>query len=257
MPAAARALAEAFWPGPLDADPAASCARARRRDRRTGQRRPARAGASGGAGAARGVRRRGIAAPSANRFGHVSPTTAQHVAADLGDEVALILDGGACDDRHREHDRRVSRRRADAAASRRHRRRRSGTRPRPRVVRTRQQRAPRVRHARRRTTRRARRHRSSRRMRCAPSSRNSSIATRASRCWRARSRDRKTSTACGCDAARDARDYAHDLYANLRELDARRRRRDPDRGRFRTSAEWLAVRDRLMRATHGDDDDRD
>lgn len=36
-----------------------------------------------------------IAAPSANRSGHVSPTTAAHVAADLGDRVAMILDGGA------------------------------------------------------------------------------------------------------------------------------------------------------------------
>jgi L-threonylcarbamoyladenylate synthase len=39
----------------------------------------------------------GIAAPSANRFGAVSPTTADHVAADLGDDVDYILDGGACD----------------------------------------------------------------------------------------------------------------------------------------------------------------
>ena len=39
----------------------------------------------------------GIAAPSANRFGHVSPTTARHVADDLGDAVDLILDGGPCD----------------------------------------------------------------------------------------------------------------------------------------------------------------
>jgi L-threonylcarbamoyladenylate synthase len=37
----------------------------------------------------------GIAAPSANRYGHVSPTTARHVADDLGDGVDLILDGGA------------------------------------------------------------------------------------------------------------------------------------------------------------------
>jgi L-threonylcarbamoyladenylate synthase len=36
----------------------------------------------------------GIAAPSANRFGHVSPTTAEHVRADLGDDVDVILDGG-------------------------------------------------------------------------------------------------------------------------------------------------------------------
>ena len=35
-----------------------------------------------------------IAAPSANRFGRVSPTTAQHVADDLGDDVDLIVDGG-------------------------------------------------------------------------------------------------------------------------------------------------------------------
>jgi L-threonylcarbamoyladenylate synthase len=35
-----------------------------------------------------------VAAPSANRSGHISPTTAAHVAADLGDRIALILDGG-------------------------------------------------------------------------------------------------------------------------------------------------------------------
>jgi L-threonylcarbamoyladenylate synthase len=39
---------------------------------------------------------RPIAAPSANRSGRVSPTAAEHVAAELGDRVALILDGGAC-----------------------------------------------------------------------------------------------------------------------------------------------------------------
>jgi L-threonylcarbamoyladenylate synthase len=36
-----------------------------------------------------------IVAPSANRSGHVSPTTAGHVLADLGGRIALILDGGA------------------------------------------------------------------------------------------------------------------------------------------------------------------
>jgi L-threonylcarbamoyladenylate synthase len=35
-----------------------------------------------------------VAAPSANRSGHVSPTAAAHVAADLGERVAVILDGG-------------------------------------------------------------------------------------------------------------------------------------------------------------------
>jgi L-threonylcarbamoyladenylate synthase len=37
-----------------------------------------------------------IAAPSANRFMHVSPTTAQHVQADLNGRVPLILDAGSC-----------------------------------------------------------------------------------------------------------------------------------------------------------------
>lgn len=36
----------------------------------------------------------GVAAPSANRFGKVSPTTAAHVRDDLGDEVDLVLEGG-------------------------------------------------------------------------------------------------------------------------------------------------------------------
>ncbi len=35
-----------------------------------------------------------LAAPSANRFGRISPTRAEHVRADLGDEVDLIVDGG-------------------------------------------------------------------------------------------------------------------------------------------------------------------
>ena len=38
----------------------------------------------------------GVAAPSANRFGRVSPTTAADVVADLGDVVDLVLDGGPC-----------------------------------------------------------------------------------------------------------------------------------------------------------------
>ena len=38
----------------------------------------------------------GIAAPSANRFGRVSPTTAAAVRADLGDDIDLLLDGGPC-----------------------------------------------------------------------------------------------------------------------------------------------------------------
>ncbi len=39
----------------------------------------------------------GLAAPSANQFTHVSPTTAQGVKEELGDQIALVLEGGACD----------------------------------------------------------------------------------------------------------------------------------------------------------------
>ena len=38
----------------------------------------------------------GIAAPSANRFGRISPTTAAHVQEELGGRISLILDGGPC-----------------------------------------------------------------------------------------------------------------------------------------------------------------
>jgi L-threonylcarbamoyladenylate synthase len=39
----------------------------------------------------------GLAAPSANRFGHISPTTAQHVRDEFGAQTPMILDAGACD----------------------------------------------------------------------------------------------------------------------------------------------------------------
>ena len=39
----------------------------------------------------------GLVAPSANRFGKVSPTCAKHVVDDLGDDVSLVLDGGICE----------------------------------------------------------------------------------------------------------------------------------------------------------------
>lgn len=37
-----------------------------------------------------------IAAPSANRFGRISPTTAEHVRREFGNELKLVLDGGPC-----------------------------------------------------------------------------------------------------------------------------------------------------------------
>ena len=61
---------------------------------------------------------RPIVAPSANRSGHVSPTTAAHVLADLRNRIDLIVDGGSTPVGVESTDRRLSRR-ADAAAARR------------------------------------------------------------------------------------------------------------------------------------------
>jgi len=95
IPAVASALAAAFWPGPLTLilkrHPSVLDAITGGQDT-VGLRVPSHPlalqllrGFDGG-----------VAAPSANRFGHVSPTTATHVREELGDAVAMILDGGPC-----------------------------------------------------------------------------------------------------------------------------------------------------------------
>ncbi|AKJ01443.1 translation factor SUA5 [Archangium gephyra] len=95
VPEEAWRLAEAFWPGPLTLVLPRT---ARATDAVTGGqdtvalRVPNHPVALAVLDALGG----GVAAPSANRFGRVSPTTAEHVRADLGDEVDLILDGGPC-----------------------------------------------------------------------------------------------------------------------------------------------------------------
>jgi L-threonylcarbamoyladenylate synthase len=101
VPAAAHRLAAAFWPGPLTVllprGPRLPLAVTGGRPA-VGLRVPAHPLALGVL-AAMDRRRPGdcaIAAPSANRFGRVSPTTAAHVRADLGDAVDLVLDGGPC-----------------------------------------------------------------------------------------------------------------------------------------------------------------
>ena len=95
VPDFAAALADAFWPGPLtlvlprsDLVPDAVTGGLPT----VGLRVPAQPLALELLGAFGG----GVAAPSANRFGRVSPTRAEHVRADLGPAVDLILDGGPC-----------------------------------------------------------------------------------------------------------------------------------------------------------------
>ena len=93
VPAGARKLAQKFWPGPLTL--------VLKRSKKAGDfvtggqdtigvRVPAHPLAQELLKAFGG----GIAAPSANRFGQVSATTAAHVRADLGEVVELVLDGG-------------------------------------------------------------------------------------------------------------------------------------------------------------------
>ncbi len=93
---ACRALVEHAWPGPLTV-----VVRARDTVSRvaTGGRDTVavRMPAHGAALAIIARLGRPVAAPSANRFGGVSPTTARHVADDLGEDIALVVDGGACD----------------------------------------------------------------------------------------------------------------------------------------------------------------
>ncbi|MCE3001107.1 MAG: threonylcarbamoyl-AMP synthase [Xanthomonadaceae bacterium] len=95
IPPAARTLAQRFWPGPLTL----ILRRARGvHDAVTGGqdtvglRVPAHPVALALLKAFGG----GLAAPSANRFGHVSPTTAQHVREEFGEALPVVLDGGPC-----------------------------------------------------------------------------------------------------------------------------------------------------------------
>jgi L-threonylcarbamoyladenylate synthase len=96
VPSGARKLAIAFWPGPLTLIVPRA---ARVSDIVTGGQDSVglRVPAHPVARALLEALGSGIAAPSANRFGRISPTTAQHVDDDLGATVAMILDGGACE----------------------------------------------------------------------------------------------------------------------------------------------------------------
>lgn len=96
VPDDALALAEALWPGPLtmvlQRRSGVSDVVTGGRDT-VGLRAPAHPLTQAVLGRFDG----GVAAPSANRFGRVSPTRAEHVVADLGGDVDLVLDGGPCE----------------------------------------------------------------------------------------------------------------------------------------------------------------
>lgn len=197
----------------------------------------------------------GIAAPSANRFGRISPTTAAHVADDLGAAVAVILDGGACpvgiestivaftEDEPTllrpggigigEIARVLGRApRAPGAAA-------------PRAPGTLAS------HYAPRTPGRL----------ILPDALRAEIAQLGGRDERVAVLARTLAqpadfTGVWITAPADAAGYAHDLYANLRALDAA----NADAIAIEAvpgDDEWLAVRDRLARATRGEDDDRD
>lgn len=95
IPDAARRLAAELWPGPLTMvlhrAPHVLDEVTGGRDT-VGLRVPAHPLAL----AVLGLHGGGLAAPSANRFGRVSPTTGEHVREELGDRLALVLDGGPC-----------------------------------------------------------------------------------------------------------------------------------------------------------------
>jgi L-threonylcarbamoyladenylate synthase len=101
LPDVARRLVDAFWPGPLTVilprRPDVAAAAAGGQDS-IGLRCPSHPVAQAllRAAAAATPPVFGVAAPSANQFGRVSPTTAAHVQAEFGDAL-LVLDGGPCD----------------------------------------------------------------------------------------------------------------------------------------------------------------
>ena len=94
VPPFAHALITAFWPGPLTVilprRPGVAAAAAGGQDS-VGLRCPAHPVALAFLAACQ----TGVAGPSANRFGRVSPTTAAHVVAEFGDGL-MVLDGGPC-----------------------------------------------------------------------------------------------------------------------------------------------------------------
>ncbi|HSV55008.1 MAG TPA: L-threonylcarbamoyladenylate synthase [Burkholderiaceae bacterium] len=99
MPDFAQKLVAAFWPGPLTLilprRPEVARTAAGGQDS-VGLRCPSHPVAQALLRACAALGVHGLAAPSANKFGRISPTTAGHVQSEFGDDL-LVLDGGPCD----------------------------------------------------------------------------------------------------------------------------------------------------------------
>jgi len=247
-------LAEAFWPGPLTLIlPRASTVldQVTGGQDNVGLRMPSHSIARALLNAFGG----GIAAPSANRFGHVSPTTAAHVAADLRDAPAIILDGGPCDVgiestivAFRNDEPVLLRPGAISVAELAQVLGRSPLPP--------DAAAPRVSgsltsHYAPRTPASLLKSDALRAELAQLTERDEQLAVLARTLERPADFEGVWIAACG-----DAAEFARDLYANLRALDAA----NADAILIETPPDdpaWLAVRDRLTRATQGEDDDRD
>jgi L-threonylcarbamoyladenylate synthase len=257
----AQALAAAFWPGPLtiivpraaDVDDIVTGGQDS-----IGLRMPAHPVARALLAEFARHGGRGVAAPSANRFGGISPTTAAHVAEDLGGAVAMIVDGGACPVGIEStivslvgRDPLLLRPGAIGPAAL------ARVLGKPVALRDAQSAAPRA--------------PGTLESHYAPRTRTTVAAATSMRAEIARRDERDESvavlartvtrpqefTGAWIDAPREADAYAHDLYANLRALDHAGADEILIEAPPADDDAWLAVRDRLARAAHHDDDDRD
>ncbi len=261
VPPGARSLAEAFWPGPLTL----ILPRASHVDDivtggqdTVGVRVPAHPVARELLAAFVRAGGRGLAAPSANRFGRISPTTAAHVYEDLGDAITMIIDGGACpvgiESTIVSFDGREPLLLRPGAIGP---RALSNVLGHPIALRDGDSAAPRVpgalpSHYAPRT----------RMTVAAPGALHVEIAHRDERDERvavlARTVARPSDfSGDWINAPKTADAYAHELYANLRALDRAGADEILVEAPPTDDDDWLAVRDRLARATHADDDDRD
>jgi L-threonylcarbamoyladenylate synthase len=261
VPAGTRSLADAFWPGPLTL----ILPRAAHVDDivtggqdTIGLRVPGHPVARELLAAFANAGGRGLAAPSANRFGRISPTTASHVYDDLGDAIAMIIDGGACAVGIESTivslvGREPLLLRPGAIGPQ----ALSQVLGRPIALRDVELAAPRVpgqlpSHYAPRT----------RTTVTAPGALHTEIAQRDQRDESVAVLARTVAPPAEFDgtwisAPKTADAYAHELYANLRALDRAGADEILVEAPPADDDAWLAVRDRLARAAHADDDDRD